>query len=129
MMVNRRYCYCNKPKPNTALVPKCETCGYYIVFGGKQLYSVAFYRKQIKGLILILDDAEPMITTEYVKEKLQMIMNGGIGFHQTILNHLEEKEKIICQECNGTGKHKRDNEYVPCGLCGGSGLDDGDVDE
>ena len=48
-----------------------------------------YYREQIKGLILILDDAQPMITTEYVIEKLQMILEDGIGFHGTIVEALE----------------------------------------
>ena len=52
-----------------------------------------YYIKQIKGLILILDDADDkdfMIAREYVKEKLNMIISGqGIGFHQIIKDALE----------------------------------------
>ena len=52
-----------------------------------------WYKKQIQGLYLILDDydknsTEFMISREYVKEKLYMILNGGIGFHPII------KEKV-----------------------------------
>ena len=46
-----------------------------------------WYRKQIQGLWLIMDDSEGkdfMISREYVKEKLQMILNGGISFHPHI---------------------------------------------
>ena len=46
-----------------------------------------WYRKQIEGLQFILDDADKkdfMITREYVKEKLRMILNGGINFHPSI---------------------------------------------
>ena len=47
----------------------------------------AWYRKQIEGLYLIMDDADKkdfMISREYVKEKLRMILNGGINFHPSI---------------------------------------------
>jgi hypothetical protein len=45
-----------------------------------------YYRRQIKGLIIILDDAEGMISTDYVKEKLNMILHcsTGSGFHPAI---------------------------------------------
>lgn len=46
-----------------------------------------WYRKQIEGLWLILNDADKkdfMISRAYVKEKLRMILNGGIGFHPSI---------------------------------------------
>ena len=46
-----------------------------------------WYKKQIEGLWLILDDADKkdfMISRAYVKEKLRMILHGGINFHPTI---------------------------------------------
>ena len=46
-----------------------------------------WYKKQIEGLWLILDDADDkdfMISRTYVKEKLRMILNGGINFHPSI---------------------------------------------
>jgi len=51
-----------------------------------------YYCKQIKGLLLILDNPDNkniMISREYVKEKLQMILNGGINFHPLIKQKLE----------------------------------------
>ena len=48
-----------------------------------------FYKKQIKGLIMILDDTDTvMIARSYVKEKLNMILNGGIGFSPNIQERL-----------------------------------------
>lgn len=56
-----------------------------------------WYKRQINGLFLILDDADNkdiMITREYVKEKLTMILNGqGINFHPIINDALDELEK------------------------------------
>jgi hypothetical protein len=88
--MNRRYCYCKYPEPNEDLVPKCHACGY--VISSKNLYDTAFYRRQIKGLILIMQDADNkdiMITREYIIEKLTMMLNGGIGFHPGINKHLD----------------------------------------
>lgn len=51
-----------------------------------------WYRKQIEGLWLIMDDGDDkdiMVTREYVKEKLRMILNGGINFHPNIKQHIE----------------------------------------
>ena len=46
-----------------------------------------YYRKQIEGLWLILgdaDDKEFMISREYVKEKLRMILEGeSVFIHQS----------------------------------------------
>ncbi len=53
-----------------------------------------WYKKQIYGLYLILDDSGGFIDTEYVKEKLLMINSGiGINFHPTIKEHLDELEE------------------------------------
>ena len=55
-----------------------------------------FYVKQIKGLILIMkqyEDKDFMISREYVVEKLNMILDGGIGFHPSIKEKLNEKLK------------------------------------
>jgi len=53
-----------------------------------------FYRKQIIGLKMILNDTnkekDPFITRKYVLEKLNMILNGGIGFHSIIKRLLDE---------------------------------------
>lgn len=64
-----------------------------------------FYKKQIKGLILVMQQVEggEFVSRKYVIEKLNMILNGGIGFHPTIeerLNIQEYKEKY-CSECDG----------------------------
>jgi len=52
------------------------------------------YQRQIKGLILILQQNEEYdkgrIARSYVIEKLNMILNGGIGFHPSILEKLDE---------------------------------------
>ena len=93
--MNRRYCYCKEPKADTSLVPKCTTCGYYISYQPR--YDNAFYRRQIRGLILIMQDdnglpSSQMISREYIIEKLTMILNGGMNFHQTIVRHLDSLE-------------------------------------
>jgi len=53
-----------------------------------------FYKRQIKGLILILQqndsDKNFMVARTYVIQKLNMILNGGIGFHSSILEKLDE---------------------------------------
>ena len=45
-----------------------------------------YYRQQIRGLILILESnaAKGGVSRGYVKEKLNMILSGGIGFHPNI---------------------------------------------
>lgn len=51
-----------------------------------------YYKKQIQGLWLIMDDADDkdfMISREYVKEKLRMILDGGINFHPSIKERLK----------------------------------------
>lgn len=52
-----------------------------------------YYIRQLKGLILILDDADTgdiMISRDYVKEKLNMVLSGqGIGFHKGIKEALD----------------------------------------
>lgn len=49
-----------------------------------------FYERQIKGLILIMKQENSlMVSREYVAEKLNMILNGGIGFHSSILEKLK----------------------------------------
>ena len=47
-----------------------------------------FYQKQIKGLILIMKQQDGIIARSYVVEKLNMILNGGIGFHPSIKEEL-----------------------------------------
>lgn len=49
-----------------------------------------FYQRQIKGLILIMDQDGGSIARSYVVEKLNMILEGGIGFHPSILEKLDE---------------------------------------
>ena len=53
--------------------------------------KVEFFEKQIKGLILIMQQVEGgnIVARSYVIEKLNMILNGGIGFHPSILEKLE----------------------------------------
>ena len=57
-----------------------------------------WYRKQIKGLYLIVEDGtkyknpEIMISREYIMEKLDMILKGGIGFHPFIQEILDKAE-------------------------------------
>ncbi len=54
-----------------------------------------YYKRQIKGLMLIMNDyctgeKDFMISREYVFEKLNMILKGGINFHPVIEDHLGE---------------------------------------
>ena len=53
-----------------------------------------YYKRQINGLILILKQADSegdfMVARSYIAEKLKMILNGGIGFHPSILEKLEK---------------------------------------
>lgn len=51
------------------------------------------FEKQVKGLILILQQAEcdPMVARSYVIEKLNRILDGGINFHPIILEKLENE--------------------------------------
>ncbi len=49
-----------------------------------------YFEKQIKGLILILKQSEGSIARSYVVEKLNMILRGGIGFHPSILEELDD---------------------------------------
>ena len=54
-----------------------------------------YYRNQLRGLYLILKDTDDikdfMISREYVKEKINMILSGGgINFHPSIKNKLKE---------------------------------------
>ena len=54
-----------------------------------------YFERQIKGLILILKDCDydnELIARSYVIEKLNMMLNNGIGFHPTIINALEVKK-------------------------------------
>jgi len=48
-----------------------------------------YFEHQIKGLILIMKQNEGVVHRGYIVEKLNMILNGGIGFHPSI----EEKLK------------------------------------
>lgn len=48
-----------------------------------------YFEKQIKGLIMILEQTEGFIHRNYVKEKLNMILSGGIGFHPSIKERLD----------------------------------------
>jgi len=53
-----------------------------------------WYRQQVLGLYLILDDCgekDIMITREYVREKLKMILDKqGINFHPEIRRMVEK---------------------------------------
>lgn len=48
-----------------------------------------YFERQIKGLIMILEQTEGMIHRNYIKEKLNMILSGGIRFHPSIKERLE----------------------------------------
>lgn len=53
-----------------------------------------YFENQIKGLLMIIkegsqDGKQTMIARSYVKEKLNMILNGGINFHPSIKEKLE----------------------------------------
>jgi len=50
-----------------------------------------YFEHQIKGLILVMQQVDngPTVHRNYIIEKLNMILNGGIGFHPSI----EEKIK------------------------------------
>jgi len=52
-----------------------------------------YFEKQIKGLLLIMGDAYNMVARSYIKEKLNMILNGGINFHPCIKERLENEKK------------------------------------
>lgn len=53
-----------------------------------------YYIRQIKGLFLILkQDKHNVLHKSYVLEKLNMILNGGIGFHPSILKKLDDKNE------------------------------------
>ena len=59
-----------------------------------------YYKKQIKGLMLIVADVtdeDNTIHRNYILEKLRMILKGGINFHPTILEALSTKEE--CSVC------------------------------
>ena len=58
--------------------------------GGRFKMNKEYFEKQIKGLILILKQSEGSIARSYVVEKLNMILNRGIGFHPSILEDLHE---------------------------------------
>lgn len=62
-----------------------------------------WYRKQIKGLYLIVEEGtncknpEIMISRKYIMEKLNMILQDGINFHplvQKVLDKAEAQDKI-----------------------------------
>lgn len=52
-----------------------------------------YFEEQIKGLIMILDEGydqeKGFIHRNYVKEKLNMILTGGINFHPLIKEKLK----------------------------------------
>lgn len=50
-----------------------------------------YYRRHIAGLILILQDADGMISTEYVIEKLKRIEAGNMSFHPGIESNLDRR--------------------------------------
>ena len=52
-----------------------------------------YFERQITGLILIMQSNENsfMVSRKYVVDKLNMILNGGIGFHALI----EEKLNVL----------------------------------
>lgn len=47
-----------------------------------------YYTRQIIGLILIIEQSPGIVSRSYIVEKLNMILNGGIGFHSSILEKL-----------------------------------------
>ena len=53
--------------------------------------KIDFYEKQIKGLILVMQQVEggESVSRSYVIEKLNMILNNGIGFHSSIMEKIE----------------------------------------
>jgi len=77
-----------------------------IVVGVKKevykLEQAEWYEQQIRGLYLILDDAEDkdfMISREYVKEKIRMIISEvGINFHPVIKHAIGMKTDTILDE-------------------------------
>ena len=51
-----------------------------------------FYKRQLNGLILVMEQnatGNGMIARSYVIEKLNMILNGGMGFHPSIEKKLK----------------------------------------
>jgi len=58
-----------------------------------------WYKNQIKGLLLILEDnKDNFIARDYVKEKLNMILQNGINFHPVIKKALGMKTYTILDE-------------------------------
>lgn len=45
-----------------------------------------YFEHQIKGLILVMkqNEGDSLVSKKYIVEKLNMILNGGIGFHSSI---------------------------------------------
>lgn len=63
--------------------------------------SEEWYKRQLKGLLMIVNDGRAagdiFIGREYIDEKLNLILNGqGVNFHQTIKNILDAKECVDC---------------------------------
>jgi len=57
-----------------------------------KIKSEEWYRQQVEGLWLIMNQEEGMVHRNYVKEKLQMILANGIGFHSSIKEKLKVKK-------------------------------------
>ena len=53
-----------------------------------------YFKKQIKGLIMILEEGEQkkfgMVARNYVIKKLKMVLEYGINFHPSIEEKLEK---------------------------------------
>ncbi len=58
--------------------------------------NVEYFEKQIKGLILIMEQKEDnggVVFRSYVQEKLNMILSNGINFHPGIKEKLGIKDE------------------------------------
>ena len=65
---------------------------------GGPIISGEFFVRQIRGLMMILSDGakqDPVISRDYVKEKLKAILGGGIGFHPSIVKRLDKDEENL----------------------------------
>ena len=74
-----------------------------------ELNEVEKLQRELLGLYLILDDRDihdPFISREYVQEKLLRIVQGSMGFHPEIKEHLsmENVNKWIKGDTNEISK-------------------------
>ncbi len=82
---------CSENHSNKEIVPKCNVCGLVVRDLEKPIKDGMYYRRQIQGLLLIIEDSGGEFSCEYMEEKLKAIilLDKGINFHPGILHHLD----------------------------------------